>query len=382
MNEGVKKVCHLTSAHTRYDPRILHKQCVSLAQYGYDVSLVVNDNKNDEEYKGVHIFSTGYIPKNRVDRMIHSTVLVLKKALELNADIYCIHDPELLRYASIFSKLKKKVIFDSHEFYALQLREKQYIPKCTRKIISLVYQIFEKIYLKSIDIVLTPCTLNGENYFEKISKKTVFISNVPRLEEFYSKYTKNKNKKKIICYVGSLSYQRGIYHLLLASERAKYKLVLAGNYSSKEFENKIKSLPEYTNVKDLGYLNRDEVFSLYGECEIGMSTLLDFGQYLQCDIMPTKVYEYMSMGIPVIISDTPYVRKIMKRYLFGICVNPQNIDEIADAIMYLNEHPDKAQEMGNQGRKAIVSIFNWEIEEKKLLALYGSLAIAIENNGY
>ena len=49
------KVCHITSAHSRYDVRILHKQCKSLIKGGYDVTLIVNDDKDDEVIDGVKI---------------------------------------------------------------------------------------------------------------------------------------------------------------------------------------------------------------------------------------------------------------------------------------------------------------------------------------
>ncbi len=53
------RICHITSAHNRHDIRICEKECVSLAKKGYDTFLAVSDEGGDEEYKGVHIVSTG-----------------------------------------------------------------------------------------------------------------------------------------------------------------------------------------------------------------------------------------------------------------------------------------------------------------------------------
>ncbi|WP_455600344.1 hypothetical protein, partial [Cloacibacillus sp.] len=66
------KICHMTSVHKRYDVRILQKECVSLANAGYDVTLIVADNKEDEIYRGVKITSIDFHPKNRLDRIINS----------------------------------------------------------------------------------------------------------------------------------------------------------------------------------------------------------------------------------------------------------------------------------------------------------------------
>ena len=104
-----------------------------------------------------------------------------------------------------------------------------------------------------------------------------------------------------------------------------------------------------------------------------MCTILNVGQYNKGDNFATKVYEYMSMGLPVIITDSPYTRKVMQEYGFGICVQPDNVEEIASAIRYLLDNPDIAKQMGKNGRRAVLEKFNWGIEEKKLIKLYEDL---------
>ena len=47
--------------------------------------------------------------------------------------------------------------------------------------------------------------------------------------------------------------------------------------------------------------------------------------------------------------------------------------KIADAINYISKNPDKAAIMGCNGRKAVISKYNWIVEEKKLIDLYYSL---------
>ena len=101
-----------------------------------------------------------------------------------------------------------------------------------------------------------------------------------------------------------------------------------------------------------------------------MATIINVGQYNQYDNLATKVYEYMSLGIPTILSKSPYNERIAAQYQFGICVDPENVDEIAEAIRYLLDHPEEARQMGENGRRAVKEEFNWGVEEKKLLALY------------
>ena len=54
-------------------------------------------------------------------------------------------------------------------------------------------------------------------------------------------------------------------------------------------------------------------------------------------------------------------------------VNPNDSIEIKKAIDYLISNPFEAKKMGENGIKAVKEIYNWSIEEKKLLALYRTL---------
>ena len=113
--------------------------------------------------------------------------------------------------------------------------------------------------------------------------------------------------------------------------------------------------------------------ALLEQANIGASTLLNIGQYDKIDTFPTKVYDYMSMELPVIISNTEFAQKINEKYHFAICVNPECPDEISEAINWLKTHPAQAIEMGKNGRKAIEEVFNWEKESEKLIAFYNEL---------
>lgn len=369
----IKKVCHLTSAHNRYDVRIFQKECRSLAKHGFDVTLIVNDTLANETIDDVKIISTNFKPKNRLDRMLNSNKIILKLALEMDADIYHFHDTELLPIGNKLKKRGKQVIFDSHEHYPLQISEKEYIPKLLRKLIAKMYYIYETYSAKRFDAVVFPCTYDSFNPFENRAKKTVFIDNVPILEEFYSHYNEEQAKQNAICYVGSLTEDRGISQIIKAAHKAKVKLILGGMFMPDEYEKQVRAMVEFKDVDYKGYVNRGGVLDIYNGSFIGMCTILNVGQYNKSDNFNTKVYEYMSMGLPVIITDSPYVREVLKTYPFGIPVDPENVDEIANSISYLINHPEVSKEMGKNGRLAVKEKFNWAIEEQKLIELYESL---------
>lgn len=363
------KVCHMTSAHSAEDDRIFHKECVSLAEAGYEVYEVARGkscNKN-----GVHIIGVGEIPGNRIKRMTAGAKRVYKKALELDCEIYHFHDPELLPYGFKLKKKGKKVIFDSHERYTFQLQDKPYLPSWISVLAAKIYGFYENCVLAQIDAVIFPCTMDGKNPFEGLCRRTPIISNAAVLDEFYNLFDPNKKKNsRQVCYVGGLAESRGITMNMCAAAKAGVILALAGDFSSEAYHESLQNMPAYSCVDYKGRLNRRQVADLISESRVGLCTLLDRGQYLHLDTFGIKVFEYLSMGVPVILSKSDYNCRMVEKYQFGVCVDPENVDDIADAIRYLIDNPEEAKRMGENGRRAVEQEFNWSIEEKKLIQLY------------
>ena len=81
----------------------------------------------------------------------------------------------------------------------------------------------------------------------------------------------------------------------------------------------------------------------------------------------------MAIGLPVITSNFKFYKNIIDKYKCGICVNPLDPAEIANAIEYIIKNPIIAKQMGLNGIKATEEIFNWENEKKKIINLYKNL---------
>ncbi|MCX5590189.1 glycosyltransferase family 4 protein [Alcaligenes endophyticus] len=365
------RIAHLTSAHPRYDTRIFLKECTSLAQCGYKVSLVVADGEGDEEKGLIAIYDVG-ASSGRLDRMRNAPTRVLNKAIELNADVYHLHDPELLPIALKLKKLGKKVIFDAHEDVPKQILGKPYLNKLTKWLVSNTFAAYERFICTRLDAVLAATPFIRDK-FNAMGVRSVDINNFPLLGELASGEIDWSQKKPQVAYVGGITQIRGILQVVQAMELVKTdaRLQLAGQFDEKAIELAAQAEPGWHQLDALGFVGRVQVRNLLQHCVAGLVTFLSSPNHI--DAQPNKMFEYMSAGVPVIASNFPLWKEIIEGNQCGLCVDPLDPHAIADAIDYLVTHPSEAEKMGRNGQKAVHERYNWSVEERKLLDFYAIL---------
>jgi glycosyltransferase involved in cell wall biosynthesis len=364
------RIAHLTTVHSRYDVRILIKQCASLAAAGNEVYLIVADGLGDEDKHGVRIIDVGRA-SGRLKRMVTATRKAYRRALQLEADIYQFHDPELLPVGLALKRRGRAVVYDSHEDLAKDVLAKSYIRPGLRRWIAYLSNYFEEFVCRRLDAVIA-ATPAIRDKFRDLGVLTVDINNFPLLGELEVE-TSGSEKANEVCYVGGLASNRGIAEIVDAIGRSGSgtRLNLAGNFSEPSLKARLQALPGWSSVSELGFLDRAQVRLVLDRSVAGIVTLHPTDAYLES--LPVKMFEYMSAGLPVIASDFPLWREIIDRNNCGICVDPLDPKEIATAIDYLVDNPEIARQMGTNGQRAVLERYNWGIEEKKLLDFYASI---------
>ena len=365
-------VCHITSVHPATDARIFIKECRSLAEAGYNVSLIVPGTKREKK-DGVRIIGISPSKRGRFFRMTVTVGRVFQAALKENANIYHFHDPELIPVGLLFRILGKKVIYDVHEDYPLDIRSRYWLPLWMQKPVAWLLEFFENFSARYFNCIVS-ATPTITKKFKSINNNNVTIQNFPRLDEFSTRENEVlwEDRLNAVIYIGGIDISLGIKEIVKAIElvqrKLNTKLILAGNFSPKSLKKEIQNLPGWKKVEYRGFLSRKEVADLLRQVKAGLVVRHPEPHYLVS--YATKLFEYMSVGIPVIASDFPLWREIVGRAGCGLLVNPLNPQDIADSIVYLLDHTEEAEKMGKRGRKAVEETYNWSIEEKKLLRLY------------
>lgn len=366
----MKKVCHITSVHQRYDVRIFQKMCVSLSASNYDVTLLVMDTLPNEVKSGVKIVSVGFHPKNRYDRLVNSRRHIFRQAIELDCDVYHLHDPELMPLASRLIKQKKKVIFDSHEDIPGQISEKSWIPKYLRKTVSCIYSIYEQHMLRKISGVIGARESDQKRFAQCCSHVTV-ITNYPIVHPLPSGIVKQTNA---FSYAGGITKQWNHDIVLNALDHVNATYELMGKVED-DYLHMLQSKPSWSKVNFYGKVPFQDAQARILSSVAGIA-LLQYGantNWHEGNLANTKLFECMLAEIPVICTDFTVWSQIINQYQCGLCIKPQDTQALIEAMQWILDHPSDAVQMGKRGRQAVEQVFNWSSQSDKLKMFYSSL---------
>jgi len=372
------KVCMLSSVHPCFDVRIFQKEARSLAEAGYQVTLVAIADFREKVVDQVRVLG---LPqhKTRAFRPLN-WYRILRIAVRDKAELYHLHDPELLLVGSIIRVLTRRpIIYDVHENYPQDILTKEWIPRALRRPISWIFEVFEDAMVKFVDGVVVVNQHLAERFDGK--SRVVRVSNYSRIEQFMSERPElGQGKERLkphFVYMGRISDDRGIYECIKALDRLNDENVeficagRIGHVSNQELRPLLDGSQSSALFQYLGLLPYADIPLLLRGALAG---LLCF-QATPNNLLgtPNKLFEYMSAGIPVIASDFPLIRQVVLEADCGLLVQPDDVEEIAKAMTHVLHNPEDARRMGRNGLHAARERYNWQIEEKKLLSLYQDL---------
>lgn len=362
-------VAHLTSTHARFDQRIFVKECRFLAQHGYDVSLVVADGLGSAVEDRVRIHDAGRY-RGTLRRLWHGTRRLFERGADLHADIYHLHDPELIPVGLRLKRRGRTVILDVHQDLPLQLLGTPYVPRLARQAMAAGAGAYQRLACAGFDGIVT-ATPSIRDKFLGIHANTVDVIDYPATSEFAPAPWADKSLE--VCHVGSIAATSGIRELVAACRELKsaVRLNLAGQFEYPALEADVRGMHGWSRVNRIGHVNRAAVAATLRRSIAGLVT--PHPQLVHLDALPARAFEYMAAGIPVIASDFPLWRAIVEKHHCGLCVNPLDAGAIANAVDFVATHPLLAQQMGSNGRRAVEQHYNWQQQGDKLLSFYGRL---------
>jgi glycosyltransferase involved in cell wall biosynthesis len=204
--------------------------------------------------------------------------------------------------------------------------------------------------------------------------KTLLVPSAVDTDLYFPSSTQNllpgdgRRTKVRVCYVGRVELAKGVGYLLQAWKRlalADAELVLVG-----EVKPDIRALLDSCSglqIRSTGFLSPGDVACQYRASDLFVFPSANEG-------LAQVLLEAMASGLAVVASDRSGALECVTHKRDGLIVPSQDVDALADAILWCHQHRDEVQEMGRAARAKIESRFTLQRYNQSIISLYGLLA--------
>jgi glycosyltransferase involved in cell wall biosynthesis len=271
-----------------------------------------------------------------------------------------------------------RLIYDCQEPYAETMLVRRWIPRPIRYPASRLVAFLEPMLARRTDAIVVTEDSHVDR-FRQGGNRIVLLYNYPLLSQVD---LVRRSDGKTVIHVGVLSQERGSLTMIEAMDRVARRvpgarLLLVGPFDSPADEVEVRRLIadyELENAVEVaGWVRFTDLPKWLARADVGLVPWHS-KEELPPRIIPTKMFEYMGSGLPIVASSRATIRRFVDGLDCGLLVEPGDAMGLAEAIEYLLTHPAEAKEMGARGRQAVEKDYRWETEGVKLLALYRQLA--------
>ena len=365
-----RRVVHVTTVHSPFDPRIFYKQLASLRDAGFETHLIA-PHEQTGPVEGISIHA---LP--RPDTRRHRLALqleVVRTARALDAALYQIHDPELLPLAVLLKTTTgARIVYDMHENYrskgAVLGRVLRALERWAFRWVDHVL-IAEESYRSIVDGHAVPHTYIA-NYFRPIGEASPPAPIAPETTPIRLLYT------------GTLAESRGLRTMVElatqirgASREETLDLVGVCHHHDQRTwaEERIQGERLGGVLERVGwdtYVPPTAMPPHYRRADVGLALCEPHPNYMHS--LPTKFYEYLHYGLPLICSDFPLWRRFVETHECGAVVPPGDPEAVLTVLDDWQAHPDQYRQCVANARAAAPQ-YRWETMGHRLVDRYQSL---------
>lgn len=369
------RIAVLSSVHAALDNRVFYREARTLARAGYDVTLIAVHDR-DEERDGVRIRALPRVPRTRRPLLWRA---VTRLALETGADLFHVHDPELLLITPLLRrKTGRPTVYDIHEANADFIAVKDYLPAVVRYPLAGLFQRLEPRLVRGESGLIFADDAIAAGFADFAGPKaTLFNYPGDELIRRGRQVERAERPAPVVLYLGGMERNRGAALMIEAFARVcsrlpAARLLVVGHFMPPDLEEEVREDAANRGIGHavdiVGRVPFERIGEYLGRAAVGWVTWQPVAKNRKN--IPTKLFEYMAFGLPVVSSDLPSTRPFVEPDVNGFLVEATDPAAHAAALLKTLNNAPAAAAMGRVGQLRVAERFNWRAMEPRLLAAY------------
>lgn len=255
----------------------------------------------------------------------------------------------------------------------------------TRHAIRMRNITFEKQFPKLDGVIsISEALLNIAKTYTLPSCMHIKVPIMVEYEHFYINKEEHEQREPYIFHAGTLSQQKdGILGMIEAFGIAKQKLkipikyILTSTVNASSHPEKLRQIIRKYHLEDalefVGYLNRERIKTYLSKASLVISNRPKSQQDYYG--FSTKVGEYLASGTPLLMTNWGEAVNWLENGKSAFIIDPENVESLADAIVYVFNHPEESKHVGLAGQEVCRKCFDYRNWSKPLVEFMNQLGV-------
>lgn len=262
-----------------------------------------------------------------------------------------IHDPELLLATA--GRRFPQLIWDVHEDTAAAIEVKAWLPGLLRRPAAAAVRLIERAAERRYALLLAE-----PGYRDRFRREHPVIPNTTMVPDAVAPPGRDR-----VVYLGAVTVARGARVMAAAGRLIRertgdaVRVEIIGPPRDEESRRILEEAESRGDLRLHGFVPNEEALGMVSGSLAGLSLLRDEPNYRHST--PTKVYEYLAHGVPVVTTPLPLARELVEASHCGVVVPFDDADAVAAAVIDLWRAPERVLQMSAHGHAYAREHHDW-----------------------
>lgn len=214
----------------------------------------------------------------------------------------------------------------------------------------------------------------SQEHGEELCAKITHIYHGINIDEFSRNPSETDSSEYVILNVGRLCWEKAQKNLILACKRVKdrgykFRCIIAGDGPLKDALMTLIEQNELNNTVELiGRVFQQDIKKLYEQANLFVLSSIQ-------ENLPNVLVESLSMGVPSVATSIAAIPELIEHKETGILVPPNDVEELANAIIFMMDNKAVSKRLGDNGRARVCERFDCKESISQLLNLYSNYGL-------